>query len=53
MSCHLCELNNRTKEARPEDYVEDADWLYLTRPSERGTKSTLVSSARLALDNTE
>ena len=36
ISRHLCELNNRTKEARPEDYVQDADRVYLTRPSERG-----------------
>ncbi|KAK2548955.1 Uromodulin [Acropora cervicornis] len=35
ISRHLCELNNRTKEARPEDYVQDADRVYLTRPSER------------------
>ena len=53
MSRNLCELNNRTKEARLEDYVQDADRVYLTRPSERGTKLTLVSLARLALDNTE
>ena len=32
----LCQLNSRTKEARPEDYVQDADRVYLTRPSERG-----------------
>ena len=36
ISRHLCELNNRTKEARPEDYVPDADRVYLTRPSKRG-----------------
>ena len=36
MSRHLCELNSKTKEARPEDYVQDADRVYLTRPSERG-----------------
>ncbi|XP_015757537.1 PREDICTED: pancreatic secretory granule membrane major glycoprotein GP2-like [Acropora digitifera] len=35
MSRHLCELNNRTKDARPEDYVQDPDRVYLTRPSER------------------
>ncbi|XP_044181690.1 uncharacterized protein LOC114949976 [Acropora millepora] len=35
ISRHLCELNNRTKEARPEDYVQDVDRVYLTRPSER------------------
>ena len=38
MNRHLCELNSRTKEARPEDYVQDADRMYLTRPSERGIK---------------
>ena len=38
MSRHLCELNNRTKDARPEDYVQDPDRVYLTRPSERGIK---------------
>ena len=37
-SRHLCELNSCTKEARPEDYVQDADRMYLTRPSERGIK---------------
>ena len=35
-SRHLCELNNRTKDARPEDYVQDDYRVYLTRPSERG-----------------
>ena len=42
MSRHLCELNRKTKEARPEDYVQDADRVYLTRPSERGIELTLV-----------
>ena len=36
ISRHLCELNSRTKEARPEDYVQDADRVYVTRPSKRG-----------------
>ncbi|XP_067047506.1 uromodulin-like [Acropora muricata] len=34
-SRHLCQLNSRTKEARQEDYVQDADRVYLTRHSER------------------
>ena len=41
ISRHLCELNSRTKEARPEDYVPDADRVYLTRPSERGIESKM------------
>ena len=35
-SRHLCELNNRTKEARSQDFVQDEYRVYLTRPSERG-----------------
>lgn len=31
ISRKMCELNNRTKEARPEDYVPDSDRLYLRR----------------------
>ena len=42
ISRHLCELNSRTKGARPKDYVEDADRVYLTRPIERGIELTLV-----------
>ena len=34
----LCELNSRTKEARPEDFLQDPDRVYLTRPRERGMK---------------
>ena len=48
ISRHLCELNNRTKKARAEDYVQDADRVYLTRPSERGIelKISVVSELR-------
>ena len=42
MNRHLCELNSKTKEARPKDYVQDANRVYLTRPSERGIKLKLV-----------
>ena len=38
MSRQLCELNNRTKESRPEDFVQDPARVYMTRPSERGIK---------------
>ena len=41
ISRHLCELNNRTKEARPEYYVQDPDRVYLTRPIDRGIELTL------------
>ena len=36
ISRRLCELNSRTKEARPEDYVQDVDRVYVIRSSERG-----------------
>ena len=42
MNRHLCQLNSKTKEARPEDYVQDADRVYLTRASERGIELMLV-----------
>ncbi|XP_044181688.1 fibulin-1-like [Acropora millepora] len=35
ISRHLCEMNSRTKEARPDDYLQDADRVYVSRPSER------------------
>ena len=34
----ICELNNRTKEARPEDFVKDKDRYYITRAPKRGKK---------------
>ena len=32
----ICELNNRTKEARPEDFVPDSDRFYINQFRERG-----------------
>jgi len=32
----ICELNNRSKEARPEDFVRDSDWFYIKRLDGRG-----------------
>jgi len=36
ISQSICELNNRTKEARPEDFVPDSGRLYIKRFRERG-----------------
>ena len=36
ISQEMCELNNRTKEARPEDFVVDSDRYYFGRYKERG-----------------
>ena len=36
ISKDVCELNNRTKEARPEDYVPDSDRFYYGRVRKRG-----------------
>ena len=33
----LCELNNRTKEARPEDFMPDQKRFYMKKASNRGT----------------
>ena len=32
----ICELNNRTKEARPEDFVKNKDRYYMKKGSDRG-----------------
>ena len=53
ISGHLCELNSRTKEARPEDYVQDADRVYLTRPSERGIELKMSVISVLRRDSSE
>ena len=36
ISQYMCELNNRTKEARPKDFVPDPDRLYFRRDVNRG-----------------
>ena len=33
----ICELNNRTKEARPEDFVQNAERYYMAKAQNRGT----------------
>ena len=33
----VCELNNRTKEARPDDFVKDSDRYYMEKAPNRGT----------------
>ena len=40
---HICELNNRTKEARPEDFVKDTERYYMKKAPNRG-KQTLLKS---------
>ena len=37
----ICELNNRTKEARPEDFVKDKDRYYITKAPKRGNRLSL------------
>ena len=38
ISLHLCEFNNRTKEARSEDFVSDPNRFYFRRYKNRGKK---------------
>ena len=42
MSLHMCEFSDRTKEARPEDFIPDADRYYFRKYINRG-KWTLTS----------
>ncbi|KAL9961218.1 hypothetical protein ACROYT_G030121 [Oculina patagonica] len=48
ISQYMCELNNRTKEARPEDYVPDQDRLYFRRDMNRDNPHS-TDSQSLAL----
>ena len=41
LGANICELNSRTKEARPEDMVRDLDRIYMKRAYNRGTGSIL------------
>ena len=36
MSLHMCEFSDRTKEARPEDFIPDADRYYFRKYINRG-----------------
>ena len=36
ISSRMCELNNRTKEAKPEDFIPDPDRYYFRNPVHRG-----------------
>ena len=36
MSLHMCEFSDRTKEARPEDFIPDPDRYYFRRDFNRG-----------------
>lgn len=42
---HICELNDRTKEAQPEDFVKNSERYYVTKVPNRGKKSTMVRFA--------
>ena len=44
---HICELNNRTREARPEDFVRDEDRYYMNKGQKRG----MILSANHSLTN--
>ena len=37
----ICELNNRTKEARPENFLSAPAWFYIRRLNGRGKKSNV------------
>ena len=41
ISLLTCEFNNRTKEARPEDFIPHADRFYFKRDKKRGNKNIL------------
>jgi len=46
ISQEMCELSNRTKEARPEDFVGDSDRFYYRRHKKRGKFMDYVKYAQ-------
>ena len=38
MSSRMCEFNDRTKEAKPEDFIPDPDRYYFRKALDRGKK---------------
>ena len=40
MSIRMCEFSNRTKEARPKDFIRDPDRYYFRRDINRGKPCT-------------
>ena len=36
ISLHMCEFNDRTKEAKPNDFIQNPDRFYIRRDSNRG-----------------
>ena len=40
----ICELNNRTKEARPDNFLSAPAWFYIRRLNGRGKKSNVSLS---------
>ena len=45
----ICELNNRTKEARPEDFVKNKDRYYMAKGPKRGDRKCKYLKAVLQL----
>ena len=41
MSSHMCEFNDRTKEATPEDFIPDPDRYYFGKRVNRGKLSII------------
>ena len=48
---NLCELNNRTKEARPEDFKPDQSRFYMKRARNRGTLQSFSFACSVVRSN--
>ena len=49
MSLHMCEFSNRTKEARPEDFIPDPDRYYFRRDINRGKLNVIIKRSSLVI----
>ena len=48
----ICELNNRTKDARPENFRSDPAWFYIRRLNARGKYSAMFDNNYQYFDHT-
>ena len=51
ISRHMCEFSNRTKEARPEDFIPNPDRFYFRRDIKRGNVMRLEGCGKLTANN--
>lgn len=48
---HICEMNNRTRQARPDDFVKNSNRYYVTKVPKRGISTISFPDPALSLSS--